>query len=32
MSVSDTVKAIEKMVGFQHPDLENIVKQYYINY
>ena len=32
MGVSDVVKAIEMMVGFKHPDIDEIVKGYFINY
>ena len=32
MGLKETVKAIEMMVGFNHPDIETIVKSYFINW
>ena len=32
MSVQDVVRAIEMMVGFRHPEVEEIVKGYFINW
>lgn len=32
MGVSDVVRGISMMVGFEHPDIEDIVKGYFINY
>lgn len=32
MGISDVVRAIELMVGFKHPEVEEIVKGYFINW
>ena len=32
MGISDVVRAIEMMVGFKHPEVEDIVKGYFINW
>lgn len=32
MGITDVVRAIELMVGFKHPDIEEIVKGYFINW
>ena len=32
MSIQDVVRAIEMMVGFRHPEVEEIVKGYFINW